>query len=166
MHSHVNDLIKIAFASADYPSRLEPQGLERNSNLRPDGLTLFPFKEGKCLAWDFTCVDTLANSHVKETSKQAGAAAEKANKLKLSKYKKLEKDYYLVPIAVETCGAWNQDGANLIKTLGKIIQGKTGEKRSTFFLFQSISLAVQRGNAISVLGTARPGATLDEIYYL
>ena len=28
------------------------------------------------------------------------------------------------------------------------------------------SSAVQRGNAASVLGTARPGENLDEIYYL
>ena len=57
------------------------------------------------------------------------------------------------------------EGAALIKSLGKIIQ-KTGEKRSTFFRFQSISLAVQQGNTASVLGTARPGKNLDEIYYL
>ena len=71
-----------------------------------------------------------------------------------------------MPIAVETFGGWGPEGASVIKTLGKKIQEKTGEKRSTFFLFQSISLAVQRGNATSVLGTARTGEKLDEIYYL
>ena len=69
-------------------------------------------------------------------------------------------------MGVETFGAWGPQGATLIKTLGKMIQEKTKEKRSTFFLFQSISMAVQRGNAASVLGTARPGEKLDEIYYL
>ena len=67
---------------------------------------------------------------------------------------------------METFGGWGPEGANLIRSIGKKIQENTGEKRSTFFLFQSISLAVQRGNAASVLGTARPGEKLDEIYYL
>ena len=82
--------------------------MERNDGKHPDGLTLFPYKEGKCLVWDFTCVDTLANSNIKETVKQPGAAAKKAEKLKISKYKELQKDYYLVPIAVETFGGWGQ----------------------------------------------------------
>ena len=142
------------------------EALERNEGKRPDGTTLFPFKEGKCLVWDFTCVNSIANAHLKETSKHPGAAAEKAEKMKIAKYKQLQKDYHMVPVAVETFGGWGPEGASLIKTLGKIIQDKTGEKRSTFFLFQSISLAVQRGNAASVLGTARPGDQLDEIYYL
>ena len=72
----------------------------------------------------------------------------------------------MIPIAVETFGGWGPEGTAFIKSLGKRIQEKTGEKRSTFFLFQSISLAVQHGNAASVFGTARPGVNLDEIYYL
>ena len=72
----------------------------------------------------------------------------------------------MVPIAVETLGAFGPESATFVKHLGKLIQHKTGEKRSTFFLFQSISMAVQRGNAASILGTVRPGEKLDEIYYL
>ena len=166
-HSNVNDLIKRALSHADIPSRLEPQGLDPNNcNLRPEGITLFPYKEGKCLVWDFTCVDTMARSHLKETCKQPGAVAKNAEKVKNDKYKNLQRDYYLVPVAVETLGAWNSAGATLIKTLGKIIREKTGEKRSTFFLFQSISMAVQRGNAASILGTIKNGEKLDKFYYL
>ena len=85
-HSHVNDLIKRALSHADIPSRLEPQGLDPNNcNLRPDGITLFPYKEGKCLVWDFTCVNTIARSHLKETCKQPGAVAKNAEKVKNDK---------------------------------------------------------------------------------
>ena len=98
--------------------------------------------------------------------KQPGSAAEKAEKLKTAKYKQLQREYHFVPIAVETFGGWGPEGAALIKSLGKLIQEKSGEKRSTFFLFQSISLAVQGGNAASILGTAGPGDKLQEIYYL
>ena len=129
-------------------------------------MTLFPYKEGRCLVWDFTCVDTLANSYLKETSIKSGSAAEKAENAKLAKYDDIRKDYYMVPIAVETFGAWGPEGAKLISSIGEKIKTLTGEKRSTFFLFQSISMAVQRGNAVSILGTAKPGQKLDEIFYL
>ena len=33
-------------------------------------MTLYPFKEGRCLVWDVTVVDTLATSHINETSKK------------------------------------------------------------------------------------------------
>ena len=129
-------------------------------------MTLFPYKEGKSLVWDFTCIDTLASSYIKETSNRPGAAAEKAEKLKLSKYEEISKDYLMVPIAVETFGAWGPEGVHLIKSIGQKIQNLTGEKRSTFFLFQSISMAVQRGNAASILGTVKSGKSLDQIFYL
>ena len=114
------------------------------------------------MVWDFT----FASSHVTSTSKQPGTAAEKAEKVKLGKYKSLLKDYYMVPFAVETLGAVGQEGADLVNFLGKSIQAKTGEKRSSFYLFQSISMAVQRGNAPSILGTVKTGEQLEEIYYL
>ena len=127
-HSQVNDLLKPALSSADFPSRLEPPGLSRKDGKRPDGMTLFPFKEGRSLVWDFTCVDTLASSYLKETSMQSGSAAEKAEKSKLAKYEEIRKDYYMVPVAVETFGAWGPEGAKLIKSIGKMIQDQTGEK--------------------------------------
>ena len=40
----------------------------------------------------------------------------------------------------------------------------TGEKKSTFFLSQSISVAIQRGNAACILGTAPSSEGLDEIF--
>ena len=41
---------------------------------------------------------------------------------------------------------------------------ETGEKRSTFFLFQSISIAIQRGNASCILGTVPHSEGLEEIF--
>ena len=42
----------------------------------------------------------------------------------------------------------------------------TGEKRSTAYLIQSLSMTIQRGNAASVMGTVGPTKKLDEIYDL
>ena len=118
------------------------------------------------MVWYFTCVNTLASSYLKESAERPGSAAEKAEKAKLAKYEDIQKDYHMVPIAVETFGAWGPEGARLIKSIGTKIQNLTGEKRSTFYLFQSISMAVQRGNAASILGTVKSSEKLDEIFYL
>ena len=41
---------------------------------------------------------------------------------------------------------------------------ETGEKRSSFYLFQNISIAIQRGNASCVLGTIPHSEGLEEIF--
>ena len=41
-------------------------------------------------------------------------------------------------------------GVLLIKKIGKKIQEATGEKLSTFYLMQSISMAIQQGNTASI----------------
>ena len=68
-------------------------------------------------------------------------------------------------VPVETYGAWGSQGLKLIKEIGKKIREVTGEKRSTFFLSQSISIAIQRGNAACIiLGTAPASEGLEEVF--
>ena len=63
-------------------------------------------------------------------------------------------------------GAWGEESLNFIKDLGSRIAAVRDEKRSTSFLFQRLGIAVQRGNAASILGTLPPDSELEEIYYL
>ena len=93
-HDHINKLIKQALGSAEITSRLEPKGTSIQDRKRPDGISYFPFKNGRCLAWDFTCPDTLARSHIKKST-EAGKAASRAEDGKLKKYRHLNEDYYL-----------------------------------------------------------------------
>ena len=71
-HQQLNDLVWRALERASIPSCREPRNLLRDSELRPDGLTLIPWKEGKCLTWDVTVADTLAATYVSATSVKAG----------------------------------------------------------------------------------------------
>ena len=48
-----NNLIHRALASANYHCILEPTGLYFDKK-RPDGFSLYPYAEGKILAWDYT----------------------------------------------------------------------------------------------------------------
>lgn len=166
-HEIINDLIKRALTSCDIPSIREPSGCDRNDGKKPDGLTIIPWKRGKPLVWDFTCGDTVCKTYIKSTCKRAGGAAKCRECVKTTKYSSLGNRFCFVPVAIETLGTWGDEGRKLIDEIGKKLAEKTGENRSKSFLIQRISLALQRGNAASILGTI-PDSTekLDTVYYI
>jgi len=53
-HHFINDLAWRALSKAGFPSIKEPHGLLRSDNKRPDGLTLIPWRDGRCATWDVT----------------------------------------------------------------------------------------------------------------
>ena len=91
--------------SAEIPSRLEPKLLAQHDDRRPDGLSLTPWSNGRCLAWDFTCPDTLAPSHINTAITGQGKVANEAEAKKRTKYACLTPAFVFIPIAVETLGA-------------------------------------------------------------
>ena len=129
-------------------------------------MTLASWKHGKCLAWDFTCVDTMADSHINLTTQGPGKAAEKAEKGKLAKYADLTHNFIVQPVAVETLGAWGPSSIKFLEEIGSRIATATGEKRSTSYLFQALSMAIQRGNVTSIRGSIPKSQRHNEIFYL
>ena len=113
-----------------------------------------------------TVVDTLAMSYVAETSVEAGTAAGKAEVEKVKKYSQLASNYRIVPLGFETCGSWGPEAASFVNEVGTKLCSQTGERRSTSFLKQRISIAIQRGNASSILGTFGCHRGLDEVFYV
>ena len=71
------------------PSLKEPAGLLRTDGKRPDGVTQVPWRAGKCITWDVTVADTLAQSYIRSTAAVAGSAAEGAATRKQAKYSNL-----------------------------------------------------------------------------
>ena len=108
--------------------------------------------------------DTLCQSYINQTSKLAGAAADSREKGKNEKYSELAEKYFFIPVGVESLGSWGSEGHKLVKEIGEKVAEQTGEKRATSFLFQSIPMAIQRGNSCCVLGTVPHSDGLDEIF--
>jgi len=152
-HTAVNGLIKRALLSAEIPSRLEPANLLYGDDKRPDGVTTMPWSRGQSLAWDFTCPDTLAVSHLNDAVTGPGQVANHAEHLKMDKYAALSSEYQFVPIAIETLGAVGDEATSFLQELGRRIQLVTNDTRTMTFLWQRLSVAVQKGNAACVLGT-------------
>ena len=56
--------------------------------------------------------------------------------------------HIFMPIAVETSGVWNKKSYGFIVDLGRKSWSITNDNRETSFLFQRLSIAIQRGNEI------------------
>ena len=149
----MNDIIKRALDSARIPCHLEPSGLYRSDGKRPDGASVVPWRCGKILVWDATCVDTLAPSHQALAAREPRAVAVDGESKKLSKYAHLESTHHFVPVAVETLGALGPEASSLLKEIARRISLARGEERAHEFLLQRVAVAIQRGNAASVLGS-------------
>jgi hypothetical protein len=76
-HTEIYCIINRSLTSILVNSTLEPNGLSRDDEKRPDGMTLIPWIKGQPLVWDVTVVDTLADSYVLKTV--SGFAAEMAS---------------------------------------------------------------------------------------
>ncbi|XP_063371836.1 uncharacterized protein LOC134660067 [Cydia amplana] len=98
-HAALNDIIRRSLVTVNVPAILEPAGIARDDGKRPDGMSLIPWRMGRVLVWDATCV---APSHLHGTTKKAGAAAEAAETLKRRKYGGLDANYNFIPFGVET----------------------------------------------------------------
>jgi hypothetical protein len=147
-HHALNDVVARAFSSAGTPVTKEPVGLFRTDGKRPDGMTLIPWQDGKPVVWDVTVVCTIADSYVEASAREAGAAAETAATRKTAKYANLTSHYTFHPVAVETQGPINETACDLLSDLGRRIARLSGDVRESSFLFQRISVVVQRFNSV------------------
>ena len=110
-------MVKRALGSAQIPSKLKPSRLNYEKRTRPDGVTQFAWANGRSLAWDVTCVDTLAKSHLPRTTAGAGFAAEDAEREKNKKYAHLADQYIFYPIGFETIGSWGPSARDIIQQI-------------------------------------------------
>ena len=152
-HSALNDIVHRALTTARIPSHLEPAGVSRVVGKHPDGITVVPWKQGKLLVWDATCSDTLAPSYVDDAARGVGNVATAAEARKMAKYSNLSGFHVFVQVAIETSGVLGPETGAFVKELGRCLRQVTGDELSYQHLLQRLSIAVQRGNAASVMGS-------------
>jgi hypothetical protein len=164
-HNSINGIIKAALSSAEIPCRLEPRGIARDDGKRPDGVSTVPLHNGRCVVWDVTCPDTLAKSYVDKAVTGSGVVASLAESKKRQKYNNIDQHvYFFQPISVETFGAFGSDTLEFLVSLGKRLISVHNDSRASMFLFQRISIAVQRGNAACVMGTMEGSGMVSDLF--
>ena len=119
---------------------------------------MLPWANGRCLVW--------AASHFNRAVVSPGSVANDAEDRKTAKYLTLAPLYNFMPIAVESLGALGDCATDFFPKLGQRISVATGEPRSSQFLFQRLSVAIQRGNAACVVGTLPGSRGLEDIFYI
>jgi hypothetical protein len=150
-HSAVNDIIWRAMLRADVPTAKEPAGLFRSDGKRPDGATLIPWMGGRYLVWDATVVHTCAASYI--GTGLVGSASEQAANRKILKYQGLPTSHLFQPVAMETLGPFNSSALDFLSDLGRRMSLVGGDGRETTYLFQRLSVCVQRYNLVAFKST-------------
>jgi len=152
-HNAINAAISRALQKCHIPNRLEPPHLLLEDGKRPDGVTLIPFRRGRCLVWDVTVCDTLARTYIQQSAREAGSAARKREADKKRKYASFEAEFDVVPVSFETLGSLAPEGVELLAEICQRLRDNTKDQRSGNFFMQEISIILQRGNASLVLGS-------------
>ena len=121
----------------------------------PHGLTLISWQGGKSLAWDVTVGSTVAQSYVDRAATSVGVVAEMAYTLfwlaaerKLAKYFNLASNFTFQPIPVENLGAFSLSTLEFLSDLGHKLSSFSGDERASSFLFQPLSVSLQRFNSV------------------
>ena len=113
------------------------------------------------IVWNTTCPDTLARSYHHQATIRAGAVADLAEERKTDKYSSLGAGYSFTPVATETLGAMGKRSLAFVRELGHRVMQCTGEVKARTYLLQHLSIALQRGNAVSVMGSVGGWSELD-----
>ena len=151
-NSAMNDVIERVL---DLPSVLEPPGLDRGDGSRPDGIAVFPFIGDRSLVWDCTCVDIFAGVDLNRSAIEAGTAANGAKDRKRRKHAALAEGHQFEPIVVETMRVNGESAAVILRATGRRLVEATGESREVNWFRQNLAIAIQRGNAYSILSAGR-----------
>ena len=107
------------------------------------------------VVWDCTCVDTFAGVHLNRSAMEAGIAANNAKERKRRKCAALAEAHQFEPIAVETMGVYGESTGVIIKAIGRRLVEATGDPREANWFRQNLAIAIQRGNAFSILSAGQ-----------
>ena len=152
-HQQLNDIIWRALELVEIPSTKEPAGLVRGDVKRPDGLTLLPWQGGRCLTLDATIVHTLAVFYVQIGATVSAGATKAAAARKNDKFDTISATRLFVPVAVETLGRFCDEGLKFVSEIGLRLSIILNDSRESNFIFQRISVLIQRFNAVVFRGT-------------
>ena len=108
-------------------------------------------RQGACLSDDRSVTQPKKCSHIRQCKCKYAGLADRF-------------DFY--PIGFETFGSWGPSAIDILGQIGERIKEHTDHLRTMDFLRQKISIEIQRGNAVSVLGTVQQPSNLDAPFFL
>ncbi|ESN95674.1 hypothetical protein HELRODRAFT_179145 [Helobdella robusta] len=132
-HSAMNDYLIRLFQKAYIPAIKQPASLILDRNIRPEGYTLTPWSDGRCLTWDVTFPHTLADRYISNTLLKPD--------FKNSKYVDLNDGTRLfVPVCVETFGPIDKVTQHFFDNISTKIIKVSGDPNDKMYMKQNVSL--------------------------
>ena len=116
---------------------------------------------GKTIRMWCNLPDTYAPSYLTSAISKAGAVAALAEERKRAKYCSLAPNHLFTPVAIETSGAFGTQTLSFVKELGQCLRQISGDPKFLSYLLQRLSVTVQRGYTVSVLGSLSPSPPLS-----
>ena len=156
-HNSLNDIIHGFLNKVSIPAtNREPIGLLKTDAKFSDDLMLVPWRERRYFIWDVTVADITAISYLQPITTFEESAAEAATIRKTTKYTKI-----MPTLSIHACCYWSHVSYSKISALRQIsflnlvvthFCGTSG-RRKTSFLFQRLSVAIHRFNAVCIYDT-------------
>ena len=97
-----------------------------------------------------TVICPSADSYIAAAAHKAGSAAEEAAICNSAQYSNIQAHHIFQPVAVESLGPINASGRAFLSKLGRKHADQSGDDREISFIFQRLSVLIQRYNAILV----------------
>ena len=92
--------------------------------------------------------DTLVATYLASASPTAGSVAEGAASREDNKYSAIVQSHVFLPLAIEIIGPINFKGLKFLSEFRDRLTAATDDPREAAFLFQRISILIQRFNAV------------------
>ena len=134
--------------SAGIPCTKEPLGLSRSDGKRPDGLSLVPWEAGKPLTWEVTVICPLADSYVAAAAVKLVQQQKRQLLVRRRNIQTPRLITFFQPVAVESWGPINVSGRVFLSKLGRKLADQSSDDREISFLFQRLSILIQRYSGI------------------
>jgi len=147
----LNNNIARSLIAASIPVTNEPSSLTRTDGKRPDGLTLIPWQAGKPPTWDVTVVSTSRLIRSPVIPVCWGCSWSRGEQKNVQP--DLPATNICQSLAFETHGATHSSALDFLNTVGGRSAAESGDPRETSFLWQRISVLIQRFNAILISET-------------
>ena len=154
----MNDIIWRAIKRAQVPAVKEQISLTLEDNKRPDSMQMAPlcFRGLKGNHWLGICHSPrhlCRVTHRWHSVHSRGGSSSSSTTQDCQVFQLLASTHMFYPIATETAGTWNDMAIELVQEIGRRTTFITQDTRETVFLFQRLSIALQRGNVVSFLNT-------------
>lgn len=155
-HAALNNAISRTLAAAGITAILELQDLDRGDCHQPDGITIFPFRHGKILMWDTTCINMFCATHINCAS-TTRAHARATEKRKRHCYAALTQQYDFVSLTVESSGVLGSVFGDLLQDISNHVTQCSGEPFEMEWLRQRISIVMVCGSTVAIRGALNQG---------